>query len=502
MPIPRARAVPLALWLPLGALACGAKADGEPSGSAGGPTYHADTRQIIDAKCATCHQPGDIAPFPLTTHAEVKAFEAAVRSSIENGTMPPWMPADSCNEYIGNIDLTDDERSTLLAWLDAGAPEGDPVDAPASAGAVPGTDWPADLTLRLPEPYTPQLEPDDYRCQLIAWPYEEPVYVTGLRVIPDQRALVHHTIAFVIGPEQVAQFEAWDAEEEGPGYTCYGGPTASSGGGMLENLDPAALMAALQDLGLSLDDLRSGELTAEQLTALFEAMGLGGSLGFSTLGAWVPGTPSLPLPAGTGIRVEPGSMIVAQMHYNTLSAEPVADQSTLELAIAESVDRAASNLPALDLGWVSNGLLGPAMTIPAGESSVTHSTVVDYDSLFIRMTLPVLGLEFGDPVVIHSANHHMHSLGVRQLSTVRHADGSGTCVLDIPDWDFNWQGAYLLKEPVVLGPGDALEMSCTWDNSAANQPVVNGEVQEPADVSWGEGTSDEMCLGGFYVTAP
>jgi hypothetical protein len=414
--------------------------------------------------------------------------------------MPPWMPAEECNDYVGNIDLSAEERATLLAWLDAGAAEGDPADAPAATGTPEGADWEANLTLQLPEPYTPQLEPDDYRCQLIPWPHDEPVYVTGLRVIPDQRAMVHHTIAFLIGPEQVAQFQAWDAAEDGPGYTCYGGPSASSGDGMLGRVDPAALVAALEAVGLTVGELRAGEATPEQLMALFEALGISGNLGFSTLGFWVPGTPNLPLPEGTGIRVEPGSMIVAQMHYNTQSAAPAADQSTIELSIADAVEREAANMMAVDLGWVSNGLLGAPMTIPAGAPEVTHSTVIDYDSLFVRMALPTLGLEFGDPLVIHSANHHMHELGRRQTSTLRHVDGSATCLLDIPDWDFNWQGTYQLQAPVVLRPGEAVEMSCTWDNSAANQPVVNGAVRQPADVAWGEGTADEMCLGAFYVT--
>jgi len=68
----------------------------------------------------------------------------------------------------------------------------------------------------LPEAYTPTLEPDDYRCQLIPWPAEGVEYVTGLRVQPDQRAIVHHVIVFLAGPEQVAQYQAYDDVEEGP----------------------------------------------------------------------------------------------------------------------------------------------------------------------------------------------------------------------------------------------------------------------------------------------
>jgi hypothetical protein len=74
-------------------------------------------------------------------------------------------------------------------------------------------------------------------------------------------------------------------------------------------------------------------------------------------------------------------------------------------------------------------------------------------------------------------------------------------VLRIDEWNFDWQGGYTLREPLRVGPDDTLRISCTWDNSAENQPVVDGAVLEPQDVVWGEGTTDEMCLSVMYVTA-
>jgi hypothetical protein len=199
--------------------------------------------------------------------------------------------------------------------------------------------------------------------------------------------------------------------------------------------------------------------------------------------------------------VQPGSLIVAQMHYNTQSAAPVADQSTIEFALSASVERQAANLLAVDLGWISDGLIGgEAMVLPAGDPEVTHSTTLTHDSLLVLSALRSLGLQDSGPLVIHRANHHMHQLGTRQVSTVQHADGTESCLLDIPDWDFSWQGAYELVKPVVLYPGDSLNVSCTWDNSEANQPYVDGEVRAPTEVRWGEGTADEMCLAGLYVT--
>ena len=52
----------------------------------------------------------------------------------------------------------------------------------------------------------------------------------------------------------------------------------------------------------------------------------------------------------------------------------------------------------------------------------------------------------------------------------------------------------------MLGPDDAVRLSCRWDNSPENQPIVDGVALEPRDVSWGEGTTDEMCLGNLYIT--
>src|SRR5262249_53099465 len=68
------------------------------------------------------------------------------------------------------------------------------------------------------------------------------------------------------------------------------------------------------------------------------------------------------------------------------------------------------------------------------------------------------------------------------------------CLLQIDDWNFHWQGSYGFKQPKIFNPGDKLYLECHWDNSAGNQTGV------PKDTWWGEGTTDEMCLGGFYYT--
>lgn len=460
-------------------------------------TYYADAKVVIDAKCGGCHQPGQVGPFPLTTYKEVQTLAGAVRASIERGSMPPWQPSDDCNTYKGNFDLTKDEKKMLLTWLDAGAPAGDPADEPTVKPEPNQAILKTDISLELPEAYAPQKEPDDYRCQLIDWPAKETRYVTGLAVTPDKQEIVHHVIVFVVSPDQVERFRAFDEAEEGPGYTCYGGPTASESQGM--NVDLATLLKVLDELGLTIGDVQSGNITPEQRNELASRLGVGG--GYSMLGSWVPGVSNVPFPEGTGIRVEPGSMLVVQMHYNTLMSDSVPDKSMIKLATTDAVEREATIMLGLDLGWVTNGRLGDPMTIPAGSADVQHSTLIEFESVLTDRARQELGLEPGSPLVIHRAGHHMHELGSSQRSEIRHADGKSSCLLDIPDWDFSWQGNYTFESAVELGPGDKLWMGCAWDNSPENQPIISGKMRTPTDVSWGEGTTDEMCLGAFYVTA-
>ena len=73
-------------------------------------------------------------------------------------------------------------------------------------------------------------------------------------------------------------------------------------------------------------------------------------------------------------------------------------------------------------------------------------------------------------------------------------------MVDIPRWDFNWQGGYSQEEPWRLEKGDRMVVECEWDNSPENQPILDGEISDPVDVDWGDGTRDEMCLATFYST--
>ena len=114
------------------------------------PTYYADAKPILDARCVTCHALGDIAPFVLDDYQQAFEARGAIAASVEAGTMPPWPPADDCQSYEHDRSLTGAERDLLLAWIEAGAPEGDPSGAPPdSSGDSEEREMRVDLTLQL-----------------------------------------------------------------------------------------------------------------------------------------------------------------------------------------------------------------------------------------------------------------------------------------------------------------------------------------------------------------
>lgn len=399
-------------------------------------TWHAHVRAVIERHCVSCHQPGNIGPFPMTSYAEAHALREAIALTMEGGTMPPWMPADDCQDYEGQPTLTDDDVALVRAWVDGGAPEGDPGDYQAPPPPPPGGLSRVDLELTLPEPYLPTQQPDDYRCFLLDWPGETTTYVTGFEAKPDQLRTVHHMIAFAIAPEQVAEYEALEAADPALGYTCFGGP--------------------------------GGAITGPESAGTW-------------LGAWAPGGNTGDFPAGTGLEMPPGSKVVLQIHYNTLVDDLGPDASGVRFKLDAEVERVAYTMPWADPGWLSGN-----MPIPA-QAGVVHTWSFD-PTLVMNLFTDVIPPY--QPIEIHTAVHHMHKLGTRGEQRIDRADGSQTCLLQLPRWDFDWQQAYVFAEPIRFEPGDNLHLGCEWDNAAGD-----------GTVNWGEGTGDEMCLGVYYITA-
>ena len=139
------------------------------------------------------------------------------------------------------------------------------------------------------------------------------------------------------------------------------------------------------------------------------------------------------------------------------------------------------------------------MTIPAGETDVHHAVQLDRTHDLFSYLLGPQGFDSAEELDVWRSALHMHLLGTNARLRIVQEDESEDCLLQIDDWDFNWQGDYALDQPVSFGPGDTIELDCWYDNSETNQPIVDGQPKVPETIGWGEGTYDEMCLGVIYV---
>ena len=387
-----------------------------------GLTYWHDVKPILDARCTGCHVEGGHAPFALTSYDDAATYHDLAALAVEEKRMPPWQPNDCCEDYRWKRSISDEEIALIAAWSAQGAPAGDPADEGPPLERDDAELERVDVTLRMPEPYTPvpTIGRDDIRCFLIDWPIDEEVYVTGIDVRPGNREVVHHVIVFVADQSDTAELRGLEDDDDRPGWDC---------GGFGLEFNPTA-----------------------------------------HLGGWTPGDRSVTMPGGLGRKVPAGSTVVLSMHYSTGPAGLGPDQTELDVMIAPEVEREAKNMGVGNPQWLLDG----GMHIEAG----------DPDAMFWFAYDPTTVANRGEPFLIWAVNLHMHELGSRGSVAIQRGTDYD-CLLDIPDWDFGWMADYWLAEPVPVYPGDKLYVECHFDNTAGNQKIVDGQQEEPRDLGWG-----------------
>jgi len=196
----------------------------------------------------------------------------------------------------------------------------------------------------------------------------------------------------------------------------------------------------------------------------YRCFGVPGFLPSASYGGWTPGMEPRPYPDGVAFRLHRNADIVLQVHYHA-TGKPESDQSRVGLYFT-------SQEPTRRLMDVALG--SRAIDIPPGESAYT---VRDH------FTLPVDILAVG--IIPHA-----HYLCRRMRGIAKLPDGHSITLIDIPDWDFNWQQNYRYRQPFKLPADTLLEMEFTYDNSAANP---RNPSSPPVRVQYGPDSTDEMA---------
>lgn len=191
------------------------------------------------------------------------------------------------------------------------------------------------------------------------------------------------------------------------------------------------------------------------------------------IGGFVPGMQPTDLPDGTAMRIPAGAKIVFQMHY-TPNGTSQADMSHVGFRFAseKQVERDATTPRAINV----------LFQIPPGESDyqATASYVFREEAELLKM-IP-----------------HMHLRGKSFRYEAHYPNGKREVLLEVPQWDFNWQLEYALAEPKRMPRGTELVCTATFDNSDANPSNPDADHW----VTFGEQTWQEMMIGFFVMTTP
>ena len=109
---------------------------GSPAASA--PTFSKDVAPILFKNCTHCHRPGEVAPMSLLTYKDARPWAKAIHAAVLTGVMPPWHADPAHGEFANDRRLSEADKNTIAAWVAAGAPEGNPADAPSLPSYVDG----------------------------------------------------------------------------------------------------------------------------------------------------------------------------------------------------------------------------------------------------------------------------------------------------------------------------------------------------------------------------
>ncbi len=382
-----------------------------------------------------------------------------------NGT-----PASDSN--VGAVRLS---RTTRLLWGLA-LVSATMVTVGSGAFTAPARSATLDVTtlkLNQSTPYTPKAPPgggtDDYHCTVMDPHVTQNSYIISSQFFPGSLE-DHHAIIFLVPPDLAAQAEADNVDNEG--WTCFGeAPIPNTGLGQISNTP--------------------------------------------WLSAWAPGHGADNLPKGTGVYLPAGSLVVMQVHYNML----VGDKPVKNRMVLNTVPASTPLLPLkLDLMPAP-----PDVPCPTGVSGPLCDRSASLANLgqrfgqsavgFVNALESICGRNSQDPPegdttscvwpiyrsgYIVRVGAHMHLTGRTFKMVLNPGTPEAKTILDVPDYNFHYQKAYNIA-PVAVSPGDKVQVTCSYDPTL-DQELPSLRQVPPHFITWGDGSSDEMCLGLMWTS--
>lgn len=418
---------------------------GVDAAPASGPevTYQRDLRPLIEASCLSCHGAGGAASLELHQPEAVERLAERIVEVVVARTMPPYPADPACRPLRDVRALSADTIALFERWRTLGFPLGAPHEyTPPAAATDPQTvapALPADLELAPERAYTPRANSEEYRCFLLGRVDGER-YLRAIAILPERPEQVHHAQLHALTDAQLPAVFAQDDADAELGYACETGT------------------------------------------------GVGSRL----LHSYRPGSGTVSFQPGDAALLERGSTLLLQVHYHThaLAPQTIPEADTPRVRLW--------TLPPGELPrrvMIRTGATA-SVNIPSGAAQVLARSDLPLFMLSSFGSLHGFGGTFVAGEIV-GITPHAHHLATRLEARFTAGERGPSCLLDVPRWSFDWQLDYMLSEGVPYGPDDRLEIRCEYDNRPEHQPLQHGVRTAPRDVTWGERSSDEMCL--FYL---
>ncbi len=400
-------------------------------------TYSEHVAPIIYENCTNCHRAGEIGPFPLTNYSEASSWASMIKFVTQSKYMPPWSPDVNYSHFVGEKTLTDAEIQTIADWVDNGAPQGDPSLEPPlpnfSTGSQVGT---PDLVLQMAQPHniTGNFK-DDYRVFVIPSGFSNNKEIASLEFRPGNASVVHHVL---FAYDLTGTAAAMDAATSEYGYVSFG------------------------DFGFN------------------EAVFL----------PWIytPGNDPLVLPEGIGEIIPANADLLIQVHYAPVGIDQT-DQSSINVFYKDVTDPIVRE--------IQTGITSPADIIGGGFGSffIPPNDVKTFEAEGTSNLIGISQVPTNQDISMIGINPHMHLLGKSYEIYAVTPTNDTINLINIPDWDFNWQGAYTFEKMVKIPANSQWFTKAVYDNTSNNPSNPNFP---PQTVTWGDNTGDEMLIVFYY----
>ena len=238
-------------------------------------TFNKEVLPILQKNCQSCHRPGEIAPMSFLTYKDARPWAKAIKAAVVSRKMPPWFADPKYGHFANDRTLRDSTISTLVAWADNGALEGDAKDAPPPVTFVDGWSFKPDMIIEMPKDIPLQATGTiNYKSILVKVNFPEDLWVVAADLRPGNAAAVHHMRAIVRPPgstwmkdaEPGVAYEGGDPEvgRQGEGTDLLGKFNPGLGGQDFSMFDSAKFVPKGSDIVFSMHYTATGKATTDR----------------------------------------------------------------------------------------------------------------------------------------------------------------------------------------------------------------------------------------------